>query len=55
MESAVFIASRVSADFACFFFVDHLDNKINLIIFALELNNVCSDGEIGRHAGLKIL
>lgn len=34
---------------------NYLDNKVNLIIFALRLKNICSDGEIGRHAGLKIL
>lgn len=62
-ESVVFIASGVSADFACFFFVviyinfhyNYLDDKINIIIFALELNNICSDGVIGSRAGLKIL
>lgn len=37
------------------FYYNYLDDKINLIIFALELNNICSDGVIGSRAGLKIL
>lgn len=54
-ESVVFIASRVSADFACFLLLgvlifrhNYLDNKVNFIIFALRLKNICSDGEIGK-------
>lgn len=37
------------------FYYNYLDDKINLIIFALGLNNICSDGVIGSRAGLKIL
>lgn len=37
------------------FHYNYLDDKINIIIFALELNNICSDGVIGSRAGLKIL
>lgn len=38
-----------------FFRHNYLDNKVNIIIFVLCLDVGCSDGEIGRHAGLKIL
>lgn len=36
------------------FYYNYLDDKINLIIFALELNNICSDGGIGLRERLKI-